>query len=803
MREVMELNFGWRFSPDFRQEYIRTDFKDNVFRLVDIPHSTAELSRCCTGDRSFARVTCYRRHFILPQEMYGKRLLLTFDGVMGCAAVFINGKPVSVHRGGYTPFTCDITDAVSAYKNAGDNLITVAVDSTEREDTAPGGDMSEPFPGGGIYRSVRLVAVENAYIVNARVNPIREKEGWSLDLAGEVSVKEETEVKMYLLDGENRLFGKFQLAKGGRFACRVQVASKVEEWTLEKPRMYDLLFTTASGDEYNLRFGFRDMSFSADGFRLNGKKLRLVGLERIQNYPAVGAAMPACAQRADVELLRELGCNIVRTGRTPPAPEFLDACDELGLLVFEEIPGRGTVSSNADWRDCLLENVRELVIRDRHHPSIVLWGTRFEEAPDCDELFRQTFRITMELDGLRQTTGVRSISGSRIAPVSDALIEDVYAVNDYTHDGSNAGLERKKNVLKAKLPYLVAGHTNMQAPAKAGETVLLDQALRHAMALDAAFAEPESCGVIGKTLCDYNTRSVYGDSCGMCRSGVADDMRVKKPAAYVYESQQEDHPVMELFSSLYSADRTGAESSAAYCFTNCDRVELYRDDKYVATFLPEKKSYPNLPHPPVVIDDFVGDLPVSEDGVDPKDLPMVKTLLYGMMVDGDTPSESRLKAASAQLKNKLAPAQLSALSNKYIAGRFGGATFRFDGVTGGKVTRSIVSAPATEAGLKISCDRTELHSADTYDCARIEMIVVDQNGRRLYGCTDAVSVECVGSLEVIGPKLFTIEAGACAFYVRTKGGKGTATVKITTGSLGSHSVEFTIIRDNSKEFSIF
>ncbi|MBE6754102.1 MAG: hypothetical protein E7559_07125, partial [Ruminococcaceae bacterium] len=210
MREVLNLNFGWRFAPEFRQEYARNDFKDSAFRLVDIPHVMTDTPMNYVSETPFQRIACYRKMFMLPKSMRGKRLVLHFDGVMGCAAVFVNGKPVCAHKGGYTPFSCEITDDITEVINDGENLITVAVDSTEREDTAPYGDMGDTLHFGGIYREVWLEAFEDIYVSDVRVVTRIDSDGkWVLDIAGRLSDKKEAEVRMYLYDGESALAGKF------------------------------------------------------------------------------------------------------------------------------------------------------------------------------------------------------------------------------------------------------------------------------------------------------------------------------------------------------------------------------------------------------------------------------------------------------------------------------------------------------------------------------------------------------------------------------------------------------------------
>ena len=185
-------------------------------------------------------------------------------------------------------------------------------------------------------------------------------------------------------------------------------------------------------DTVEQRFGFRTAEFRADGFYLNGKKTFLRGLNRHQCYPYIGYAAPAHLQREDARILKEeLACNAVRTSHYPQSQHFIDACDRLGLLVFTEIPGWQHIGDEA-WKDQAVENVREMVLQYRNHPSIVLWGVRINESQDDDEFYRRTNALAHELDPSRPTSGVRYLEKS-------SLLEDVYAYNDFSHTGGNPG----------------------------------------------------------------------------------------------------------------------------------------------------------------------------------------------------------------------------------------------------------------------------------------------------------------------------------------------------------------------------
>jgi len=211
----------------------------------------------------------------------------------------------------------------------------------------------------------------------------------------------------------------------------------IELWDLEDPNLYEVTVTLRRNSEvfdtYKTRIGFRDAVVRPDGFFLNGERVMLRGLNRHQSFPYVGYAMPARVQRRDADILKfELGLNVVRTSHYPQSKHFLNRCDEIGLLVFEEIPGWQHIGDE-EWKAVACENVREMIERDWNHPSIFLWGVRINESGDDHDFYTETNRIARELDPTRQTGGVRCIEQSE-------FLEDVYTMNDFIHSGGGEGL---------------------------------------------------------------------------------------------------------------------------------------------------------------------------------------------------------------------------------------------------------------------------------------------------------------------------------------------------------------------------
>ncbi|MBQ6797379.1 MAG: hypothetical protein IJP10_05110 [Clostridia bacterium] len=720
MRDIMGLNFGWRFSPDFKQEYIHPDFKDTAFKLVDIPHTVSEAPGDYSVDRNSCGVSCYRKMFVMPSGFEGKRLFLYFDGVANCAAAFFNGKPVCAHKGSFTPFSCEVTGLAKR----GDNLITVIVDSTERDDTPPFGGQIDIPCGGGIYREVRLEAVDETSIREFTAVPVYSDGDWSIDIKGSLTSDKGAGFTFYLFDSQERkISAKYYNCSGESFECLWDLPCEVKEWSCKSPVLYTLKIVLDSGDEVSARLGFRRAQFRSDGFYLGDEKIRLVGLSRHQNFPTIKNALPRSAQRLDVELLSELGCNIVSTSHCPPSKHFLDRCDELGILVIEDLPAYGHIG-DSDWKDTLCDNLSEMIVRDISHPSVVLWNIRIEDAPDDSELDNRLAAIARKLDPTRQLGGLHDSRGSTVA-------EDVFLYKDYSHNGDNPGLERKKNVVKSKnIPYVIAAHSGQNAPARSidRESYLLRQALHHAKVLDAYYGDPEICAAIGCCLSDFSAGKCIGFANHLCACGVTDSSRIKKLAAYVYISQKEDEPVLRI-----SSDLSPDEQGEVWAFTNCDEVKLHIGGELIGSCHPNRKLFPNLPHPPILIE-----------------------------------NSERLFSGNEKIV--------------------------FEGIKNGSSAASVTVEPVRRASLKVTASSSNLHHSDTYDVARIELEAVDQNGNRLHYCSDAVNIECDGSMEVIGSKLFSLEGGAAAFYVRTKGGKGQAVAKITTESFGEHRVVFDVTR---------
>ena len=525
-------------------------------------------------------------------------------------------------------------------------------------------------------------------------------------------------------------------------------------------------------DEKSCRFGFRTLQFVAGGLYLNGQRVELRGLNRRQSYAYQGYAMPDSIQRLDAQLLKkQLGCNAVRL-TAPPSPAFLDACDELGLLVFVEMPGWQHVGDDI-WKAQALQNCREMVCQCRSHPSIFLWGVRVSGSADDESFYKRTNETVRRLDPTRPTAGTRSTRRSQ-------LLEDVYAYTDYSYHGRGVGCEARTAVTPdTRKGYLISEFEGAQFPAKSfdDEPHRLAQALRYAAVLNDTIAQQGVAGSFGWCMTDYNTHREFGSGDRISYQGVMDMFRSPKLSAAVYASQKTPRSpsdiVLEVSSSMALGDHPGGFAGACWAFTNAESLRLYRDNDFVAEFAPDRRGrFAALPHPPIEIHDFVGLLLEKYEGLDRTAAPQVAAILNEMRRDAMELSPlSRARMYSLRLSWN----ELVQLYYKYI-GVLGSpaAVYRFEAVWHGRAVRTVVKEPVQSVRLECTVHNPILTDGPTWDCAAVSLRAIDQNGNLLPYCGEAVQLSAEGPLRILGPSVVPLRGGMAGTYLATTGEAGPA-----------------------------
>ena len=770
----LQFNDGWYFTEHWSEGLLRfTSEQAQNLTPVRIPHTVKELPGNYLNEQDYQMVSGYLHPILIPAEWENRRVFLHVGAAAHEAAVYCNGKEILRHRCGYTAFTAELTE----FLNFGEeNMIAIRLDSRESLDQPPFGNVIDYLTYGGIYRAVELEVTENARIsdmfirathTGAAAMQITVENPGDLRLVGEICAP------------DGKILGKLD----GRAAHRdykIRI-SDPPVWSLETPKLCTLAVRLLDGervvDERSTRFGFRSIDFRAQGFFLNGKHIKLRGLNRHQCWPYMGYAVPDRAQALDADILKyELGCNAVRTSHYPQSHAFINRCDEIGLLVFTEIPGWQHIGGE-DWKNQAVKNVREMVIQYRNHPSIFIWGVRINESADDDEFYRRTNDMAHRLDPSRPTGGVRNFRKSH-------LIEDVYTYNDFYHHGTNPGCEPKKAITPdMNKGYMITEYNGHMFPTKSfdWEGKRLEHALRHCQVLDSVRANADIAGSTGWCMFDYNTHRDFGSGDRICYHGVMDPFRNPKLAAYAYAAEGCDTPVLAVSSSMDIGEYPGGSISDVFVFTNAGEVELYKNEEFVAAFR-GSKDYPNMLHGPIRIDDRVGTLLEKYEGFDPGTAAGIAECLnavakYGF---GGLPKKYMLKMAALMLRSGLRYEDGVRLYGKYVAGWGDKATvWKFVAKNNGEPVAEVRRGPVEAVRLDVRTDTEILRETDTWDMATIRIRAVDQYGNGLPCCSRVVSIRAEGPVEIVGPAEIALCGGMAGTYIRTVGKPGSAAVKLT------------------------
>ena len=730
-RTILPMNRNWRYHPSVVAGGHEVGFDDSSFTEVIVPHTNIALPWHAFDDKDYEFISLYRRHFKVPESAQGKRVFVDFEGAMTASTVWINGTKLGEYKGGYTPFSFELTPHLNAN---GDNLLAVDLDSTERADIPPFGYQIDYMTFGGIYREVTLRIVPQTFIENIFARPANVMSGApSLDVDCFLSTAEGTHepliLEATLLDADREIAHATQklpkLAPSAdvvKHTVSMSNLSGIKRWDLDTPNLYTVRVRLLRGatvvDEDTRRTGFREATFTDHGFQLNGRIIKLRGLDRHQTFPFVGQAMPARVQRRDAYILRkELHCNIVRTSHYPQSRHFLDACDEYGLLVLEEIPGWQHIGDKS-WQDVSVDNVHRMITRDWNHPSIILWGVRINESRDDHDFYTRTNAMAHSLDTTRQTGGIRNFQESE-------FLEDVFTVNDF-------GWPLKAPNHSRYLNTEFVGHTY---PVKQfdDDERHREHTLRHARIHDQLASNPQYAGGIGWCAFDYNTHDDFGAGDRICYHGVADIFREPKPAAGFYKSQCDpsEEIVLEPAFHWASSDEAVGFHIAMVC-SNCDQLKLYvKNDgvwQYVMDAEPDRKQFPHLKYAPYTID----------------------------------------------------------INTNHHEAKWG--DLRIDGYIAGKqVISKSYSGRGVDQKFVLLADDTELN-ADGADTTRVVFRVTDEYGAIRPYANDPITLTLDGPVDMIGDNPFALVGGRGAVWIRAKQQAGTVTLTAKHPRLGTQKV---------------
>ncbi len=363
-------------------------FNDASWRTLRLPHDWGiegpfrmDLENE-TGKLPWPGIGWYRKSFVVPASDAGRRMFLDFDGAMSQPQVFVNGQLAGEWKYGYNSFRVDISRFVRPGET---NLVAVRLDNPERS--------SRWYPGGGIYRHVWLVksapvhiAHWGVYVTTPEITDTAATVRAEVTVANDTSAPAPASLRLDILDGDRvvasaRTESPAPVAAGGTAVVRQDLRLPApKRWDLEAPNLYVLRVTLDNGDQVDTRFGVRTIEWDAQkGFLLNGRKVVLQGVCNHHDLGALGAAVHRRAIQRQIEILKDMGCNSIRTSHNPPAPELLELCDEMGIVVLDELFDAWKLPKKPNdyhrfWDAWHEKDIRNFMLRDRNHPCVIAWS---------------------------------------------------------------------------------------------------------------------------------------------------------------------------------------------------------------------------------------------------------------------------------------------------------------------------------------------------------------------------------------------------------------------------------------------
>lgn len=513
-RLVWNFNAGWRFYRGDMAGAESKDYDDAAWQVVSTPHTAQLMPAEASGCRNYQGVVWYRKHFRLPKETAGRNVTLHFEAIMGKQTIYINGKQVCYHEGGYLPVIINLT-ALGCTADE-DCVVAVKADNSDDKSYPPGKkQMTLDFAyHGGIYRDVWLIA-KNKVAVTDAVEENKVAGGGIFvhyadisDKRAEVFVNTEvrnSDSRPRTITVENTLDARAKAApqrtklhlSAGETKTVTQhfVVKNPELWSPESPTLYNIYTRVMDGktclDGGITRIGIRSFEFvrtddaqgRTPGFYLNGKKYhQLVGANRHQDFAYVGNALPNSQQWRDAKRLRNAGFTIIRTAHYPQDPAFMDACDELGLFIIVATPGWQYWNKEKGWDEKVHQNTRQIIRRDRNHPCVLMWEPILNETRYPEQFALEALQITKD----EYPYPYRPVAAADMHSAGVAENYDVvygWPGDDFASDGLPAGDPKKikQPIFTREFGELVDdwyAHNNLNRASRSwGERPMLMQAL--------------------------------------------------------------------------------------------------------------------------------------------------------------------------------------------------------------------------------------------------------------------------------------------------------------------------------------
>jgi beta-galactosidase len=626
----VNFNPGWKFlrlDQGQAGDFSPVDFDDSKWEGATLPH-TAKVEPL-NANNMWQGVCWYRKHFTVGPNLAGKKIFIDFEGAMSVADVFVNGKKVTTHYGGYLPFEIDLTSLVKP----GDNVIAVQLANVDNGEIPPGQvDRKLDFDWySGLYRDVTVhvtdplhitdpvgagkVASGGIFVTYPEATADEATVQIALHVANDSADHKNAQAQFQLVDRQGQIVtsGLSQstaIPPGGDAVLTQQLkVPHPQLWDPGHPYLYQLRTTLSDGSKANdaleTRIGVRRISFSASGgFQINGHRMYLRGCDRHQEYAYLGYALSDNAQYRDAVKIKSAGFDFIRTSHYPQSPAFLDACDELGLVVMDAIPGWQYMGDDV-FRQRSFQTGQEMIRRDRNHPCVVLWETSLNEtamdSPFMDQMRKNahaeypgdqcyTAGWMDDFDVFLQARQHGDCYGYKNGDKASLVSE----YGDWEYFAGNAGLDQ------TAMKDLKGAETNSRQSRADGERRLWIQSFNFQQGANANRGGAATGDAIW-VMYDYSR----GCDPSLETSGIMDNLRIPKFAYYFFQSQRdanetpvanevETGPMVSIASWWNDQSLTNVT-----VFSNCEEVELSLNGQVIARQKPDQNNdSQRLPHPP-------------------------------------------------------------------------------------------------------------------------------------------------------------------------------------------------------------
>jgi beta-galactosidase len=628
-----KVNFGsdWEFK--------REEITSSNWEKITIPH-TAKIEPLVVNNQ-FQGNCWYQKKFTVPKSN-NKKVFLYFEGVMQEADVWINEKKVCNHKGGYLPFTVGVTSLLKSKNNS----IKVKVNNEDNPEFLPGKPLKDLDFNyyGGIYRNVYLITTDKLYITNPvaankkasggiyvnfeNVNKNRASGTVQVHLKNEYAVEKKANLKFILTDNKGKKFEfkseVFTLsANSDKAITQNIVVNNPKLWSISTPNLYHLEVQVIANnkviDSYSEKIGIRKSEIKEDGYYLNDEKLYITGTNQHQEYPYLGYAISDEAQYRDAVKIKNAGFDFVRMSHYPHAEAFLDACDELGILVMNSLTG-WQFFGNETFQKNALQDIRDMARRDRNHPSVIFWEASLNETQMSESFMQKATTALKEELPFPTTYSACWIDNDNydvfIPARQHGQAPDYWTkynkgnrkifiaeYGDWEYYAQNAGFNQTQfaNLKEDE-------RTSRQLRAH-GEKRLLQQAYNFQEAANSNRKGTQTIGEANWVMFDYNR----GYSNDLESSGISDIFRIPKFSYSFYQSQRDANVFLDTkltSGPMLKIGNNWTETSPlnVTVYSNCEEVALYLNEVLVAKQKPSINSNSDqLKHPPFlfILDTFI------------------------------------------------------------------------------------------------------------------------------------------------------------------------------------------------------